>query len=451
MKKLSLLAAAIALGVAAPQAFANVTADKAAQLGVTLTPIGAEKAASKDGTVPAWDGGLPRNGPLKDFYPHPQPLMSDKVLFVVNHDNYQKYARYLTEGSKELLKRYPDYVLNVYPARRTVSWPDFIYAATKKNATTCQLQGTDDLIDCTLGFPFPIPTNGAEVIWNHKLKWRGDNVRRYNNQLIVQPDGSYQRTTLIEDVRFMYANQKHPGTLNASNHDYLNYLSETVAPPRTAGTFILVHDRTGEGNQGRVAWLYSPGLRRIRRAPNVQFDNPYQGTDGNQFYDQVDMFNGALTLYNWKLVGKREMIVGYNDYAMSEKNITLNDLVRPHHLNQALPRYEMHRVWVVEADLKPGKSHVFKKRVMYVDEDSWNICAEDDYDNRGQLYKYDEGFSTFLPSVQTVGAVPQVIYDFDSGRYFVTAAINDSKPNDFSITFPPDYFTPASVQKRTLR
>lgn len=451
MNKLGLFVVAAATGLFALQASAAVSADKAAQLGKNLTPVGATQAASKDGTVPAWNGGLPKHGALKNFYPHPEPLMNDKPLFVINHTNYTKFMKYLSKGSIELLKRYPDYFMNVYPSRRTVSWPDFIYKSTQKNATTCKLEGTDTLINCTQGFPFPIPTNGAQVIWNHKLKWRGNNVRRYNNQLIVQPNGSYQRTTLIEDVAFQYANKEHPGTLDADHHDYLKYLSETIYPPRTAGTFILVHDRTGTGNQGRVAWLYSPGLRRIRRAPNVQFDNPYQGTDGNEFYDEVDMFNGALSLYNWKLIGKREMIIGYNDYAMSEKNVSLKDLVQPHHLNQSLARYEMHRVWVVEATLKPGKSHVFKKRVFYVDEDSWNIAEEDDYDNHGRLYKYNEGFSTFLPSVQSVGAVPQVIYDFDSGRYFVTAAINGSKPDNFAITFSSDYFTPAAVQKRTLR
>ena len=33
------------------------TAEEAAQLGKTLTPLGAEKAGNKDGTIPAWDGG----------------------------------------------------------------------------------------------------------------------------------------------------------------------------------------------------------------------------------------------------------------------------------------------------------------------------------------------------------------------------------------------------------
>jgi len=449
-KSLLLIIGGMALGLVAQQAAAQVTAAEAAQLGKSLTPVGATRAASKDGTVPEWTGGLPKSGPLKDDYPHPA-LINDKPLFVINHNNYTKYAQYLSKGSQELLKRYSDYYMNVYPSRRTVSWPDFIYKATEANALTSKLIGTDQPEGAKLGFPYPIPQNGAEVIWNHKLKWRGDQVRRYNVQAIVQPDGTFQKTILIESVKFFYANSKNPQTLGPGHTAYLDYLSQTIAPPRLAGTFVLVHDKASTGNSGRAAWLYSPGLRRIRRAPNVQYDNPYQGTDGNEFYDQVDMFNGALDRYNWKLIGKKEMIVGYNNYKISDKNVSLSDIIRPHHLNQALPRYEMHRVWIVEADLKPGMSHIFKKRVMYVDEDSWNICEEDDYDNRGQLYKYNEGLTTFLPAVQTAGSVPQIIYDFFSGRYFITAAINGGKPNDWTVNFPPDFFTPASVQKSTLQ
>src|SRR3546814_8403406 len=64
------------------------------------------------------------------------------------------------------------------------------------------LNGTDDVQGAELGFPFPIPKSGAEPIWNHKLEFRGSAVRRYNNQAIVKPDGSYKISKLIEDVKF---------------------------------------------------------------------------------------------------------------------------------------------------------------------------------------------------------------------------------------------------------
>jgi hypothetical protein len=451
MKKLLLLLCAAGLGMSAQQAAAKVTADEAAKLGKDLTPVGAEKAGNKEGTIPAWTGGRKKDGALSGEFPHDDAIDGEAPLFTITHDNYTKYADKLTEGHKELLKRFTDYKMNVYPTHRTVSWPTEIYAATAKNATTCELQGTDIPNDCTLGFPYPIPKTGAEVIWNHRLKWRGESVRRYNNQFIVQPSGDFQATKILEEVKFYYASIKNPKTMVSGNGEFLRYLSHTLAPPRLAGTFILVQEKSGSGDDGRAAWLYSPGLKRIRRAPTVQYDNPYEGTDGNEFYDQVDLFNGALDRYDWKLVGKKEFYLPYNSDKIAGNKVKTTDLIRPKHLNQDLPRYELHRYWVVEANLKAGTNHTFKKRRFYVDEDSWNIEAVDDYDNRDQLYKFQEGHLFTAANILATSTAPELIYDFASGRYFITAAFNEDKPPDETVNFSDDYFTAASVQKMSTK
>ena len=440
MKKQLLFIGAVALGLSAQQAAA-----------AELTPVGAEKGANADGTIPAWTGGRPKSGPLAGEFPHDEQIDGDKPVFTITHDNYSKYADKLTEGHKELLKRYADYKMNVYPTHRTVAFPDFIYKATAANANTCKLTGTDEPDNCTLGFPFPAPKTGAEVIWNHRLKWRGDAAQRYNNQFIVQPSGDYQQTKILEQVKFSYANDKNPVAMKIGQGEFLKYLSQTLSPPRLAGTFILVHEKSGTGDNGRAAWLYSPGLKRIRRAPTVQYDNPYEGTDGNQFYDQVDMFNGALDRYNWKLVGKKEFYLPYNSDKVAGNTVKYKDVIRPKHLNQDLPRYELHRYWVVEANLKPGTNHTFKTRRFYVDEDAWNIEAVDDYDNKDQLYKFQEGHLITAPNIQAASTVPEIIYDFFSGRYFITAAFNEDKPVDLTVNWSDDYFTAASVQKLTTK
>jgi hypothetical protein len=447
MNKRFIFLGSLALALSAHQALAATAAD----LGKTLTPVGAEKAGNADGSIPAWTGGRPKSGPLSGEFPHDEQIDGDKPQFTITHDNYTKYADKLTEGHKELLKRYADYKMNVYPTHRTVSWPDFIYKATLANASGCKLSGTDELDNCSQGFPFPIPQSGAEVIWNHKLKWRGDYAQRYNNQFIVQPSGEYQQTKILEQVKFEYATDKNPVPFKIGQGEFFKYLSQTLDPPRLAGTFILVHEKNGIGDNGRSAWLYSPGLKRIRRAPTVQYDNPYEGTDGNQFYDQVDMYNGALDRYNWKLVGKKEFYLPYNSDKIAGNSVKYRDIIRPHHLNQDLPRYELHRYWVVEATLKPGTNHTFKTRRFYVDEDSWVIEAVDNYDNKDQLYKFQEGHLIVGTNIQAATTVPEIIYDFFSGRYFITAAFNEDKPYDLTVSWPDDYFTAAAVQKLTTK
>ena len=450
MKNLSLALGAIALSLAAQQAAAKVGADEAAKLGATLTPVGAEKAGNKDGSIPEWKPAA-QKGSLEGEFPMDPVIAAEKSTFTISKANLDKYKDKLTEGHKYLLKSYDTYKMNVYPTHRMVSWPQPIYDATKANATTCELSGTDILDGCKLGFPFPIPKNGAEPVWNHKLKWRGEAVSRFNNQMIVQPNGDFQLTKIIEDVQFSYASIKNPVPLTKTSGEFLKYLSRTVAPPRLAGTFILVHEKAGLGNDGRAAWLYSPGIKRIRRAPTVCCDNPYEGTDGHQFYDQVDIFNGALERYNWKLVGKKEMYIPYSSYKLAGPMTKYKDLAKPKHLNADLPRYELHRVWVVEATIKPGTSHTFAKRVMYVDEDSWNLVAADNYDSRGNLYQFQEGHFVFGSNIQAGSTVPEIIYHFTSGRYFVTAAFNEDKPFDLTKTFSKDYFSAAAVQKMSTK
>ncbi|MDI3259008.1 MAG: DUF1329 domain-containing protein [Sinobacteraceae bacterium] len=429
-------------------ATANVSPEQAEKLGHELTPIGAEKGPSSDGLVPAWTPEK-QHGMLSGEYASNPAIEAEKPLFTITAANMDKYDAYLSEGHKYLLKTFKDYKMNVYPSHRTVAWPDFIYKSTAVNAVKCTLVGTDDPDNCTQGFPYPIPTDGAQVIWNHRIKWRGNTVRRSNDQLIVDQNGHYQKAQLVEDVKFLYANEKNPVTLTKGKGLFLYYESHLLAPPRVAGTVILVHESGGTGAAGRAAWLYSPALKRIRRAPAVCCDNPYEGTDGQQFYDQVDMFNGVLERYTWRLVGKKEMIIPYDNFKISRAKYA--SLVLPGHVNQDLPRYEYHRVWVVEATLRPGERHTYAKRVFYVDEDSWDIVMVDCYDAKGALFNFQEGMSTPQYNVLTAFTVPEVIYHFDSGRYFLTALQAEGHPNDYSVEYPNDFFTDNYVQQNASK
>ena len=447
MKKLSLALGAIALSLAATQAAAKVDAAEAAKLGTSLTPVGAEKAANKDGSIPAW-APLPQKGALKGEFAVNSALDAEKPKFTITKANLDQYKDKLSEGHKYLLKTFDTYKMNVYPSHRQASFPQFIYDATKANATTCTIEGTDILDGCKVGIPFPIPKTGAEVIWNHKLKWRGNAATRYNNQLIVQPSGEFQLTKIIEDVQFSYATTKDPVALTKTSGEFLKYLSRTVSPPRLAGTFILVHEKAGTGNDGRAAWLYSPGLKRIRRAPTVCCDNPYEGTDGHEFYDQVDMFNGALDRYNWKLIGKKEMYIPYNSLQINSPKLKYKDILKPFHVNPEYSRFELHRVWVVEATLKAGTRHNFAKRVFYVDEDSWSIGVVDDYDNRNQLWKVQEAHLISLPFIPTTSGIPELIYDLQSNRYFATTLTNEDPVSDFEVRYDDKYFESSNLKRK---
>src|ERR1041384_4795187 len=127
--------AAASLALCAVPALAKVTPQEAAKLGKELTPIGAEKAANKDGTIPEWSGGLVQKDAPRGY----NPFTADKPLYTITAANLKQYDKFLTEGYKAIFRTYPDYKMNVYPTRRSASYPQWFYDATKKNATGVEL------------------------------------------------------------------------------------------------------------------------------------------------------------------------------------------------------------------------------------------------------------------------------------------------------------------------
>jgi hypothetical protein len=185
----------------------------------------------------------------------------------------------------------------------------------------------------------------------------------------------------------------------------------------------------------------------VLRAPDISYDSPGLGADGLRTTDDYDGFNGAPDRYDWKLVGKKEMYVSYNNYKLTSKSEKYSDIVRPGHLNQDLVRYEPHRVWVVEATLKAGKRHVYAKRTFYVDEDSWQIAHSDAFDGRGELWRVHETESVQYYDVPTMWVAGEAIYDLQARRYLVMALTNQEKPMRFNYKVDSSYFTADNLRR----
>ncbi|MGH8561717.1 MAG: DUF1329 domain-containing protein, partial [Nevskiales bacterium] len=367
--------AAVILGFSAGAALAKVSPEEAARLKTDLMPLGGEKAANADGSIPAWAGGL--TTPPADFKGagsrYVDPFPEDKPLVTITNANLAQYKDKLSAGHIGMFKKYADYKMPVFPTRRTGAAPQWIYDATFSNATSAELGGNGEALEHAItGTPFPIPKSGKELIWNHKTRYRGLGATRYNDQAAVLPNGTFNLVTLREDVRFTYT---YPNVKPEDlNNVILYFLQSTLAPPRLSGALLLVHETMDQVKEARRAWLYNPGQRRLRRAPNVAYDNPGTAADGLRTNDQLDMYNGASDRYDWKIVGKKEVYIPYNAYRVHSDKLKYTDICKAGHINQDYTRYELHRVWVVEANVRPGTSHIYKRRTVYVDEDTWNIA-----------------------------------------------------------------------------
>jgi hypothetical protein len=441
----------VLLGLALP-VLAKVPPDEAAKLKSVLTPMGAEKAGNAEGTIPAWTGGLKTPPACYKGKPNRycDPYADEKPLFTISAQNASKFNDRLSVGQQAMFRKYPEtYKMNVFTTRRTAAYPDFVYEATYKNALNAELISSGEgLANASVSVPFPIPKSGVEPIWNHKVRYRGVGGARWNVQAAVTTSGSYNLVKITEDVKFHYGNPKtKPDQLG----NVLIYFLQIVRdPPRLAGQITLVHETMDQVKEPRRAWQYNPGQRRLRRAPNVGYDNPGTASDGLRTNDQLDVFNGATDRYNWKIVGKKEMFVPYNSGKLHSDKYQYRDILKKGHINQDLPRYELHRVWVVEANVKPTTSHIYAKRVFYIDEDSWQMLLVDIYDRRGQLWRWQEGHAVQVYDELFVTLAMGTIYDMQSGRY-QALEFNNQEPESVVRDFPTTYFDPANVQKQSTK
>ncbi|CAM3955602.1 MULTISPECIES: DUF1329 domain-containing protein [Shewanella] len=454
MKKLTLLSAAVIVALTAPTAFAKVSEAQAAKLGTELTPLGGEKEGNADGSIPAWDGGItkPVAGYEKGMH-HPDPFPNDKIEFTITNANKAQYKDYLTPGQMKLFELYPDtYKMNVYQTRRTASVPQFVYDATKANATRAELVADGNGISgASIGVPFPVPQNGLEAIWNHVLRFRGVDVETARSQAAPTASGGYTLVETAEEIRFQYSRPEMTlDKLKESNT--LFYFKQVVTQPaRLAGTALLVKETMDQEALPRQAWTYNTGQRRVRKAPNVAFDTPGTVSDGLRTTDDFDMFNGSPVRYNWELVGKKEIYIPYNDYKLHSDKLKYEQILKPGHINPDYVRWEKHRVWEVKAQLKDGMRHIYKTRVFYLDEDSWQVAMADMYDNRDELYRVAVAHAINYYEVPTHWTTLEVIHDLQSRRYLAMGLDNEGRMYNFDAKLSEANFTPAALRRAGIR
>lgn len=406
------LAAALALPAAAG---AVPSAEEVARLGTTLTEIGAEKAGNADGSIPAYAGGL--TTPPARYVPgsgrRPDPFADERPVVSIDRRNAAAHAARLSDGVRALLERYPDFRVDVYPTHRTVAFPRYVLENTVRGASVARApNGGLSVSGVRAAFPFPIPKTGNEAMWNHLLRFTALCDERRIFAYHVPPTG---KPTLSSSGRVL---ESYPywDAGAADRATYFRFRITYDGPPRRAGEEMILVDPVDYFERGRRAWQYAPGQRRVRLAPSLAYDTPNPATAGAQTFDDALLFNGAMDRYDFTLLGKRELYVPYNVYR-AVYEATAEALLRPRFLAPDLVRWELHRVWVVEARLKPGKRHVYGRRVFYLDEDSWAALLSDSYDARGQLWRVGVAFMAPSYDVPAPWPDPFLHYDLASGAY----------------------------------
>jgi len=431
------------------------------RLGKDLTPVGGEKAASKDGNIPAWTGteaplpGWSQGKKRVDFWKH----KADKPLFSIDASNVDKYADKLTAGQIQLFKQLKGYRMDIYPSHRDCGNPDFVVENTKKNITTAALAPEGWYLKEAYmpGIPFPIPQNGAEVMLNGKFHYHGVGVDYHSMFTSISPrKGSEDWIKAADNLIWYMPWAKKGSTLLSTLPPVEWYIHfDYTAPAALAGQALNLTMATNK--PGSEVFYYFPGQRRVRRMPTYAYDSPQIGFENQYTMDEPEVFFGTLDRFDWKLVGKKEIYVLYNAFGGNNfdgkfENFALRDFVNP-----AERHYELHRVWEVEATVKAGMRHSAPKRTYYLDEDSWNYLAADDYDGQGKIWKVREGFLTPVYETSSCDVSAFAQYNLADGRYLVDMHAAGTGRDIFYMMegngprFNPNFYTADSLRAMSER
>ncbi len=439
IKTLSLLSALIAAAT-----FAAPSEQEIARLNKDLTPVGAERAGKGD--IPEWSGEDPKSARV---------LAKEAPLFVINQKNLDQYKALLSEGQIQMIKNWKDYVLPVYASKRWCGHPAFYGQRTLANTKIARANPDSGVLEESMGaaLPFPFPKNGVEAMWNHKLRYMGEGITHTYGRIQINKGANNLGGSFVsrDSLYFPMGSPKVNKIADAQGRE-IQFFSEVITPVQNAGDLTLTHGYVAKGTEN---WLYFSAQRRLRRAPTFSYDAPIPGYDNLLTVDQFAMFNGPLDRYDFKLIGKREMIVPYNWAVANDYKSKVSDVTAPAMMKREAARYEQHRVWVVEASVKKGNRHLFPKRTFFLDEDTWQIVAQDLYDGQGKIQRVMESGPFFVPQIQACANLAFASYDLSLGRFIIDQVAAEQVPGDWNAIankrISASSFDPESIKNKAER
>ncbi|MGK2740365.1 DUF1329 domain-containing protein [Tepidicaulis sp. LMO-SS28] len=411
-----------------------------------LTPVGADRSAGLEKAIPPWTGGLSSG----DAEAERKTFVDENHDMVITIDNFTSFNDKIGTAQFALFENFPEsFSMKVYPSRRTCGYPQIVYESIAKNAHQSRLTDHGNGVSVVrMGFPFPLPSSGLHILWNHILAYRGYKVTKQEVSATPTSSGDY---TLRRDQDYQIYALGNPNIDDEENNIDLLWMREFLAPARIAGGGFLFHNTINQVREPRRGWFLSPQERRVKKVPTMAYDNAMSSSDGIRINDTQFMFNGAPDKYNWTLLGRKAIYIPYNTDNLAAEGTDYGTILQANHLNPEHVRYELHRVWVVEGRLKSGENHIYGRRIFYFDEDSWLIVSATLFDARGELSAAQEAHVKNYTEVPLCVIDSEILYDFSTGRYDVRGLKSEEPaPNYFADELTPEMMTPSRL-KSVLR
>ena len=151
---------------------------------------------------------------------------------------------------------------------------------------------------------------------------------------------------------------------------------------------------------------------------------------------------GAIATYS-KTMDKPKL----GDYRTA--SLKYKDIVKPNTVNPDYQRYELHRVWIVQATVKSGVRHIYKRKILYVDEDTWLSLWSEAYDSHDQLWRTSFIDYHYSAECECTHRGVSVYHDLTARAYEATYLVNEAGPgNWWKLNDPaniPDLYSPKAL------
>jgi hypothetical protein len=255
-------------------------------------------------------------------------------------------------------------------------------------------------------------------MWNHKLAYGPAVWSSETSAWLVDSSGSHVALPTVQNfhLRPWY---DRSGKLRKEAYDAISGFSTSItSPPSSAGVHFLNYYLSDSGDGGQKVWFYTPGQRRVRAAPEFNYDIPIASYGGVLTWDELFGFVGRMDRFDFKLVGKKEIIIPANVYGVTNET-TAKEALGPKHLNPDTVRWEKRRVWVVDSTRKAGARHAYARRTFYIDEDTWMVVSSESYDNSGKIWRVANILTYPTYDVGGTNNSTFNFYDLLKGNYFV--------------------------------
>ena len=349
----------------------------------------------------------------------------------ITKTNADKVAGLVSPGNLILVKQ--GMKMHIVPAGR-VEWPPPYKNATEKYSSQVSVAPNGDLKNFVAGQPFPLldlndPQIGQKIMWNYSYRpmYTDDIDMRYPEVTTNKPNGQTDVGYFTVGHFAFYNNIGRievppiPTDVDGANQDirYRFGFYPFLEPAGLRG-YGLIRYRQIDPRKEDNTWVFNPATRRVRReSPTLLSDaiaalpgfavagggsgpnggggggGGSGGGGGQPFVNNIDPdsyfgFSAKIEDFNYKFLGEREMLASV--HARTSPAVTCTDdggrTICPED-------WEKRRIFVVQADAKPGTDLSIIRRILYIDSEGWFITASDQYDRQGNLWKTVAAYNTY--------------------------------------------------------